>query len=347
MQSQLSTLESLKHCGITQRELCLLILHILRIVSATVTFQYDENNQKNKAVLHYENVGYIWNGTDEQYENVDLPEQLEDELRYSFALPSPAREALLSVLVSVMSKKSLLRGVSNNALYPDPNDKKRFMLILRWQPLLRMLLRTCPYLDEHKWASPPKDSNSRQNTIQKRTVHVIRHSRKFFDQGFRPYGPPGRLDETARDIWDMVKDDIQYSQHTHAFYRSLVMMYLFQPSKCSPAFYLELMPQWFDFWTSLDRCPEIDFLWLVFFCRARKYLSPNSYDWGPIRRRLLTHSQYWYVLDDDYSTTPPSTLLTRHMRGTPLGCKYPSAEPPWIPPFPVLRIPEAVAVPHA
>jgi hypothetical protein len=105
-----STLESLKHSGITQRELCLLIVHILRIVSATVTFEYDQNNQKKKAILHYENVGYIWNGVEEHYENVDQPQQLEDELRYTFALPSPAREALLSVLISIMSKKSCLRG---------------------------------------------------------------------------------------------------------------------------------------------------------------------------------------------------------------------------------------------
>ena len=42
----------------------------------------------------------------------------------------------------------------------------------------------------------------------------------------------------------------------------------------------------------LDRCPEIDFLWLALFARARKHL-PTSFDWGPIRRRLLTNSQYW------------------------------------------------------
>jgi hypothetical protein len=94
-------------------------------------------------------------------------------------------------------------------------------------------------------------------------------------------------------FWDMVKDDLQLNRHTHAFYRGIIMVYLFQPTKCTPDYYLELMPKWFDCWTSLDRCLEIDFLWLVLFCRARKHLSQRLYDWGPIRRRLLTHSQYW------------------------------------------------------
>lgn len=267
----------------------MLILHVLKLVSATVTFEYEGN--ESKATLHYDNVGYIWDGTDQPYDNVKDDSELERELQYKFALPTPAREALLSVLISVMSKKSGLRSVSNAGLYPEEDAKERFMLMIHWHSLLRMLLRTCPYLDEHKWADPPKDSNSRQNTIQKRTVHLIRHSRHFFDQGVRPYGPQGDVDKTAIEIWDMV----QHNRHTHAFYRGLVMMFLFQPTRCTSAYYLKLMPIWYECWTSLDRCPEIDFLWLVLFCRARKHISPKDYDWGPIRRRLLTHCQYWYV----------------------------------------------------
>lgn len=282
----------------------MLILHILRLVSATVTFEYDsDSNEKTKARLHYETLGYLWDNDattvsgDETYENAQDSEQLQKELRYNFALPSPARESLLSALISVMSKKNPLRSVSNAALYHDEEDSKsRSMLILHWRPLMRMLLRTCPYLDEHKWASVPKDSNSRQNTVQKRTVHLIRHCRKFFEQGIRPTGLlEDKVDATARDIWDMVKDDLQHNRHTHAFYRGLIMMYLFMPSCCTPALYVELMPVWYNCWTALDRCPEIDFLWLVFFCRARKHMAPDQYDWGPIRRRLLTHSQYWCV----------------------------------------------------
>jgi hypothetical protein len=300
LQSQLSTLEGLKHSGITQRELCELILHVLKLVSATVSFDYDKNGEKTKATLHYENVGYIWDkDADEDsltFSKAENVETLEKELEYNFALTSPAREALLSVIISILSKKSPLRAVSNAALYETGKDESdRIMLMLHWQPLLRMLLRTCPYLDEHKWSCPPKDSNSRQNTIQKRTVHLIRHARHYFDQGFRPNGDkaPGEQDQTARAMWNMVKDDVLNQTYTHAFYRGLVLFYLFCPTRCSSKYYMELMPVWYECWTSLDRCPEVDFLWLVNFCRARKHISSKEFDWGPIRKRLLTHTQYW------------------------------------------------------
>ena len=29
------------------------------------------------------------------------------------------------------------------------------------------------------------------------------------------------------------------------------------------------------------------------FCRARKYLEPDAYDWEPLRRRILTICGYW------------------------------------------------------
>jgi len=302
LQSQLNTLESLKHSGITQRELCQLILHILHLVSTTVTFDYDAHtNHKTKAILHFENVGYIWDSAncDQNLGNIRTSdfkkagslEELESELQYTFALPSPAREALLSVLVSIMSKKSPLRAVSNASLELNANVENSFLLILHWEPLLRMLLRTAPYLHEHTWASPPKDSNSRQNTVQKRTVHLLRHARHYFIQDGEVAN--GRKDATACEIWDIVKRDLITQKHTHAFYRGLIVMYLLMPTRCSSEFYLERMPFWYNCWTNLDRSPEIDFLWLVFFCRARKHLPFDQYDWGPIRRRLLTHSQYW------------------------------------------------------
>ena len=300
----------MKHSGITQRELCQIILHILHLVSATVTFSYDEHTKhRTKATLHYENIGYLWecthvsqngssfdheqNAGKDGFKKASSLKELESELQRTFALPSPARESLLSVLVSIMSKKSSLRAVSNAALSPHDKDVNRFLLILHWQPLLRMLLRTSPYLHEHSWASPPKDSNSRQNTVQKRTVHLLRHARHYFIQDGDVAN--GRKDVTAIEICDMVEDDLRTQKHTHAFYRGLIMLYLLMPTRCSSEFYLERMPFWYDCWTGLDRSPEIDFLWLVLFCRARKFLPFNKYDWGPIRRRLLTHSQYWYV----------------------------------------------------
>lgn len=303
LQSQLATLESLKHGGITQEELCRLVLRILRLVTATVTFEYTpvaDGRPTRKATLRYENVGYLYkgDGTEEPYENAKNPQELNDDLEQRFALPEPGREALLSIAVSILSKKGILRGVSNSSLYPEGSSSDgRFLLIIHWQALLRMLLRTTPYLDEHKSSNPPTSSSSRQNTIVRRTVHLIRHARHFFDQGIRPPGctSPG-MDVTSRIIWEMVKDDVLHQTHTHASYRGAILLYLFMPSQCTSDFYLEVMPQWLQSWSSIDRCPDFDYMWLVLFCRARKHVSPEDYDWGPVRRRLLTHSQYWYVV---------------------------------------------------
>lgn len=298
LQAQLNTLESLKHSGITQTELCLMLLHILKLATATVDIEYLKNNSgnKRKVTIHYENVGYIYNGKDQQhetYQNAKDDDQLHQELSQTFALPAPARDALLSIAINIMSKKSPLRSVSNAVIYPEKDSSNRSILILHWQVFMRMLIRTAPYLDEHTWAKAPTDANSRQNTILKRSVHFIRQARHFFDQGIRPGALVGRVDATARDIWEMVKDDILIRQHSYACYRGLIMMYLFQPTRCSNRYYLEMLPLWFDGWTSVDRCLDIDYIWLVLFCRARKHVSVQEFDWGPIRRRLLTHSQYW------------------------------------------------------
>ena len=328
LQSQLSSLESLKHSGLTRLELCEMVLHLLKLLTATVTFEYipdiakEENgkassaesnstSERKRVTLHYENVGYIYTSHDEVYESTQDPSILEQDLQQRFALPSPAREVLLSLAINILSNKGPLRSVSNAAIFPeqDPSSsqaQERFLLLLHWKSLLRTLLRTAPYLDEHKVGTPPMASNSRQNTILKRTVQMIRDARHFFDQGIRPpassasitsatISSPPIKDFTARQIWEMVKTDVMYHSHTHASYRSLVILYLFQPSRCTAQYYLEVLPLWFDSWTNIDRCPEIDFLWLALFCRARKHL-PGDYDWGPIRRRLLTHSQYWLQL---------------------------------------------------
>mmetsp|Transcript_13477 Transcript_13477/g.20082 ORF Transcript_13477/g.20082 Transcript_13477/m.20082 type:complete len:2221 (-) Transcript_13477:217-6879(-) len=211
----------------------------------------------------------------------------------------------------ILSKKGPLRPVSNSSLYPEEeedidDDKDSFcernMLILNWRALLRMLLRTAPYLNEHKVGTAPSDSTYRQNSVLKRTVNLIRHSRRFFDQGLRPPScskdsegktPSSIDDRTARAIWDAVKSDLLYHTHSNSCFRAVIILYLFQPSRCTSKFYLEVMPFWMESWNSVDRCPEFDFLWLVMFCRARKYVEPGSYDWGPLRRRLLTQCGYW------------------------------------------------------
>lgn len=301
LQSQLSILESLKHSGIEQLELCEIILHLLRLLSATVTYETDPADpQRRKASLHYENVGYLYTAGDDDsslaYQNPETDAQLEKEMTQDFAMPPPAREILLFFLINLLGNKGPLRSVSNAAVFIKDDVKERHMLILHWKPLLRMVLRTAPYLDENKVGKVPTVSNSRQNTTLHRTVQLIRDARHFFDQGFRPPSstlPHLEKDSTAREIWNMIETDIKFHSHTHACYRAAIILYLFQPSRCSSEYYLELLPEWYECWTNIDRCPEYDFLWLAMFCRARKHLAADAYDWGPIRRRILTHSQYW------------------------------------------------------
>ena len=304
LQSQMSSLESLKHCGLSRVELSYIVLQVLRLVTATYSIDEisDSNGNTERTVhIYYENVGYVYSSESEKqtFEIENDAESLEVSLKHRFALPSPAREVMLSLVISLLSNKGPLRAVSNAAIFPknDKEETKRFLLVINWRALMRMMLRTAPYLDEHQVGNPPMSSNSRQSTIIKRTVQLIRDARHFFDQGLRPDISEEQIcdDRTARQIWEMVKKDVMFHSHTHACYRSLIMLYLFSPSRCTSQYYTEMVPLWFDSWTNIDRCPEIDFLWLALFSRARKHL-PADFDWGPIRRRLLTHSQYWLQL---------------------------------------------------
>lgn len=330
----LSSLESLKFGGISQAVLMDLVLHLLRLVTATVS--YDDEDAGTPPTLHFENVGAVvkvntTDGTGQQqgdaatsdeleYKLPEDEEKLAAELKQPFALPSPTRETILLTLINLLSNKGPLRSVSNAALFPkgsdDDNDKgtkPRSLLILQWKPLLRMLLRTAPYLNEHAESGPVRDSNSRTSSMLKRSVQFIRDARHFFPQGLGEGlgggGAGGRgtaaaaaatagcgLDRSAREIWSMVRSDVLFHSHTHACYRGTILLYLFQPSRCSPDYYLSVLPHWWTAWTNIDRCPEYDFLWLALLARARKYVDPAQYDWAPVRKRLLTHSQYWLQL---------------------------------------------------
>jgi len=226
-------------------------------------------------------------------------EELEEDLARPFALPNPARQALLSVVLLLLSKKGTWRSVSNAALFPegDPSNSDRWMLLLNWRALLSMLLRTAPYLDEHKAGAPPMEASSMRSKILKSTVSLIRSCRCFFDQGVRPPGWKGsdsvELDATARALWKMTETDLLYHTHSNSCFRAQIMLYLFHPSKCSSAYYLEVMPKWMESWRNVDRCPEYDYLWMVMFSRTRKYIHPRDHDWGALRRHLLTQCGYW------------------------------------------------------
>ena len=214
----LSSLENLKFNGIPQSVLMDIVLHLFRLLTATVTYKETTDGEPTrKAVLHFENVGTILQfgesntstnpapqspQGDLEYKLAATEEELAADLAQNFALPSPCRETILLTLLNLLSNKGPLRSVSNAAIYAvgssgigsdnnddDDNPKNRSLLILQWKPLLRMLLRTAPYLNEHAAAGPVTDSNSRTSNIVKRSVQVIRDARHFFEQGVRPPPP--------------------------------------------------------------------------------------------------------------------------------------------------------------
>ena len=304
LQSQMSSLETLKHSGLSRDELAYIVLHILNLITATYSIESIDGTQKCSATIHFENVGCIYSSSSDDPSKRSSSiepdsESLERALQRRFALPSPGRKILLSLLVNILSNKGPLRSVSNAAVFAkqqaDKKEEQRFLLIIQWRVLLRMLLRTAPYLDEYKVGNHPMASNLRENRVVRQTVQMIRDARHFFDQGLSPHNNTEKQvcdDKSAREIWEMVKTDVLFHSHTNACYRSLVILYLFHPSRSTSQYYSKMMPVWFDAWTNIDRCPEIDFLWLALFARARKHL-PTTFDWGPVRRRLLTNSQYW------------------------------------------------------
>ena len=326
LNSQLLGLENLKHSGLTQDELCEIFLRIMRMVSATVTYEDDDvhgggsgrgggagsgipgDDRTTKVKLRFDDVGSLLGAESSFMERIvggavasksddSDPAELERRLTDPFALPSPARETLLSVAIHLLSKKGPLMSVSNMVLVPAtgdgaaPSGPDRILLI-NWKALLRMLLKTAPYLDERKNGFPPRDSSSRQSTVLRRTVELIRSCRRFFDQGLSPESNSIN-DSTARIVWDMVKNDVMYHSHSNSYFRAVILLYLFCPSRCSSEFYEEVLPIWMQCWTSVDRCPEVDYLWLVMFCRARKYVRNDGYNWAQLRRRLLTQCGYW------------------------------------------------------
>ncbi len=312
----MSSLESLKHVGITQEEISLIVLHVLRLCSATITYNgnakgnKDDTENCNDYILKFDNVGKLYKMDDNGIaspiyrqgfgNHVDDTDNLihKNDLNESFALPSPARESLLSFLIQILTKDGYLRSVSNQS-FTVQDDKEysgekndSLLLVIHWKALLRMLLRTTPYLDENECGKPHSDSLSRQSNVLKRTVSIIKYSRRFFDQGLE-IKQNILSDKTAREVWEMVKPDLMNRSHSNACYRAMMLLYMFHPTRCSSEFYIEVMPSWNESWNSIDRCPEFDFLWICMFCRARKFVDPGTYDWGSLRKRLLTLCGYW------------------------------------------------------
>jgi hypothetical protein len=120
-----------------------------------------------------------------------------------------------------------------------------WMLILNWQPLLRLLIKTTPFLNTQSQEPIRMQFLKNQTPLEKKTVLLITGSRKFFDQGIRPKGcnEMTTADCTARELWHYVKRDLTDDTHPNSYFRALVILYLFHPSDCSRQFYLKHMPR--------------------------------------------------------------------------------------------------------
>lgn len=293
--TSLANLGVLKYAfNISQEEICKILLHILKLLTATVKITHDK--ERKHVQLRIEEVGYIHDKDRVDDSRIETQQtQVELELGETFALPAPARESLLKAAISILSKKSLLRSMSNTSIsIPTEEENNSSLLVIHWKVLLRMLIRTAPYLDDHTQGhfSYANESATSQNIAIKKTVQMIRSLRRFFDQG--PDVKQNILtDKTAREVWEMVRPDLIHHTHSNSCFRAAIMLYLFHPSRCSASFYKEVMPQWLESWTSVDRCPDFDFIWFTMFCRARKYLKPDDYCWRKLRKRILTHCGYW------------------------------------------------------
>ncbi|KAL7542119.1 hypothetical protein ACHAXR_011996 [Thalassiosira sp. AJA248-18] len=303
-----------------------------------------EQRGGRKVTLHHDNVGYILGNnsnvsgsnknnnklfTTHPIKETITTTQLEENLVHPFALPSPARQSLLNVVLLLVGKKTDgLRGVSNSAIFFDDNNnneddmgedgtkandnKDQWQLILSHHALLRMLLRTAPYLDEHKVDVPPNESNWIRNGVLKRTVNLIKSCRRFFYQVGVGAGnntataaaggganDDNDEDYTARQLWTTLRADVQYHTHSNSTFRALIMLYLFHPSKCSVGYYEEVLPIWMECWRgNVDRCPEGDYLWMTLLSRARKHLSPNTSTYHAtfntsLLQHILTSCGYW------------------------------------------------------
>mmetsp|Transcript_1479 Transcript_1479/g.3106 ORF Transcript_1479/g.3106 Transcript_1479/m.3106 type:complete len:2283 (+) Transcript_1479:251-7099(+) len=321
VQHQLSKLSSLKNNGgISQYERCEMALKVLDLLYATVEIvEVDDNNveepgvssmisdddtkqlrHKRRAIIHHDYVGCILSGSDDkvksdvEHENkTQSAEQNEESLSHPFALPAPARQTLLNVALLLLGgKKDTLRGFSNSALPINDGQQKHHRLILSHHALLRMILRTAPYLDEHKLDLPPKEANNIRSSVLKKSVNLIRSCRRFFDQGTGT-NSNSTADATAKALWSNLHPTLQYHTHSNSCFRALILLYLFHPTKCSSAYYTNILPQWMACWRNIDRCPEWDFLWMVLFSRARKFVEPTLPIWTTLRKHLLSSCKYW------------------------------------------------------
>ena len=182
-----------------------------------------------------------------------------------FALPAPARDALLGAAERLLDDKDALRGAGNAALDDDDDDDDdddhagagapardadgRVRLVLAHDALLRLLLRTGPHLDPRSADPPPAGSDRRRRDALRRTVRLVRALRGFLDQ---------EDDRAARELWGRLGPALRDPRRSWAAYRALTLLYLCHPTRCSGGYYAAVVPDWLECWRGVDRNPEWD-----------------------------------------------------------------------------------------
>ena len=105
---------------------------------------------------------------------------------------------MISLLKHEPRPKDIDEEASNNL----ENNPKHFFV--HWKALLGMLLRTAPYLDEHKAGMPSVDSTSRKSSVMKKTANLIRQCRRYFNQDLVQIAGNFSTDKTSCEVWNMV-----------------------------------------------------------------------------------------------------------------------------------------------
>ena len=309
-----------------------MIVKIITLLCATL-----EQQDNGMMYLHMEQIGFLLDESlPHSYEKKKDEEAFDPT--HPFALPAPARDTLLSAAIALLSITWFTRSTSlqlrlvsaEGNTCSDAAMVPKVFLIIPWEPLLQLLLRTVPMLDELSDNGYPDMSHTRKNSIVKKTSSLIEYCRYFFDQhdlfSSENETRPRRLDQrltfadtSAKQIWTLLQYDLTKEKYTNATFRALVLLHLFLPTVCSAQFYTEVMPIWMECWLSVDRCNDFDFIWLGLFCRSRKFVPPTSEVWPMVRRKLLSQCGYWLQIpvtgaSDDRSFP---TIASMKSRGVP------------------------------
>jgi hypothetical protein len=201
----------------------------------------------------------------------------------AFRLGETARAKLAKLLLLLLTSSPAappLLHLSQSPLREAPAFE------VAWRPLLFSLFQAAPHLLEGTTAPPLTSSlNGGLHHLRAGTLELVHCCRAFFPNGG---------DRSAREIWETLRPDIAQF-HSCVSFRAQILLALFLPTRCSPAFYAGVLPAWLELWSGVDNCLEWDLNWLTLLCRARKSLPPD-FDWAPYRAAALSRCMPYLYL---------------------------------------------------